>query len=158
MIRHILRAGLALAFVSAPLAGLAEIAVQQDKVHGARNLSTIQLDGATLFGFNRHVLTPGGKKALDAVLARNVFTPMQRIRVIGHTDQLGTKRANRKLSMARAEAVRKYLMSRNRNLHLEAVGMGDTQPLVHCSTKLSKAERTKCLAPNRRVELDPISD
>lgn len=160
MIRRVIQAFLAaiiLAGILSTPAVARDVQAKAKKVEGASNLQTISIDGDTLFAFNDDKLSPGGKKALDNLLKKNIFNAMTRQMVTGHTDRIGNAEANRALSLRRAEAVRKYLESKDRNLRFEAQGMGDTKPVVTCSDKLPKNELVKCLAPNRRVEIDPIS-
>ncbi len=136
----------------------AEITAKQDPVKGSRNLEVIRLDGSTLFGSAQDTLTSGGKKALDKVVSDNPTLVMRKIRVSGHTDNMGKEDDNRKLSQRRAEAVRKYLISKDTNFRIDVAGLGETQPLVHCDAKKSRPELIRCLAPNRRVEIEPIHE
>ena len=136
----------------------AEITAKKDPVKGSKNVDVIRLDGATLFGSAEDVLTPGGKKALDKVVGDNPNLVMRKIKVSGHTDNMGKEDDNRKLSLRRAEAVRKYLISRDGNFRIEVAGLGETQPLVKCDAKKPRAELIRCLAPNRRVEIEKIFD
>ena len=134
----------------------AEITAKKDPVQGSRNLDVIRLDGSTLFGSAKDVLTAGGKKALDKVIGDNPTLVYRKIKVSGHTDNMGKEDDNRKLSLRRAEAVRKYLISRDSNFRIEVAGLGETQPLVKCDAKKPRAELIRCLAPNRRVEIEPL--
>ncbi len=136
----------------------AEISAKKDQVRGSQNLDVIRLDGATLFGSAEDVLTPGGRKALDKVVGDNPTLVMRKIKVSGHTDNMGKEDDNRKLSLRRAEAVRKYLISRDGNFRIEVAGLGETQPLVKCDAKKPRAELIRCLAPNRRVEIEKLID
>ena len=147
---------LACAMLAFPAA--AEITAKKDQVQGSRNLDVIRLDGATLFGSAEDVLTAGGKKALDKVVKDNPALVMRRIKVSGHTDNMGKEDDNRKLSLRRAEAVRKYLISRDGNFRIEVAGLGETQPLVKCDARKPRAELIRCLAPNRRVEIEQLQD
>jgi outer membrane protein OmpA-like peptidoglycan-associated protein len=136
----------------------AEITAKKDAVKGSRNLDVIRLDGATLFGSAEDILTPGGKKAIDKLIADNPNLVLSRIRVTGHTDNMGKPDDNRKLSLRRAEAVRKYLIAKDTNFRIEAAGLGETQPLVKCDEKKPRPELIRCLAPNRRVEIEKLYD
>lgn len=136
----------------------AEITARKDHVKGSQNLDVIRIDGATLFGSAEDVLTPGGKKALDKVVSDNPALVMRKIRVSGHTDLMGTSEDNRKLSLRRAEAVRKYLISRDTNFRIDVAGLGETKPLVQCDAKKPRVEWIRCLAPNRRVEIEPLME
>lgn len=133
-----------------------EIHAATKKVEGSSNLRTITLKGDTLFTFADDKLTPGGKKALDDLLKKGSLDTMTRYGIEGHTDHIGDPKANHDLSLRRAESVRKYLLSKDGNLKLETAGMGERRPVKQCSDKLAKQELVKCLAPNRRVTIDPI--
>ena len=145
-----------LACASLALPAAAEISASKEKVKGAENASTIRLDGATLFGSGDDKLTDGGKKAIDKALRDNPTLGQFRLKVTGHTDNMGDPMENRKLSVRRAEAVGKYMMTKDRNLRLETAGLGDTLPLVKCNAGKPRPELIRCLAPNRRVEIDRI--
>jgi len=136
----------------------AEIAAKKDHVGGSKNLDVIRLDGATLFGSADDALTAGGKKALDKVIGENPTLVMSKIKVTGHTDSMGNPDDNRKLSLRRAEAVRKYLIAKDTNFRIDVAGLGETQPLVKCDAKKPRAELIRCLAPNRRVEIEKVYD
>lgn len=72
--------------------------------------------------------------------------PMMRIRVEGHTDSRGTNAENKRLSQARADAVKAYLVGRGiAASRLVAEGLGSEQPI---ETNKTKAGREK----NQRVE------
>ncbi len=147
---------LACAVLAFPVA--AEITAKSDQVKGSRNLDVIRLDGATLFGSAEDVLTPGGKKALEKVVKDNPALVMRRIKVSGHTDNMGKEDDNRKLSQRRAEAVRKYLIALDGNFRVDVAGLGETQPLVKCDARKPRAELIRCLAPNRRVEIEQLQE
>lgn len=136
----------------------AEITAKQEHVGGSKNLDVIRLDGSTLFGSAEDTLTPAGKKALDKVISDNPTLIMRKLKVTGHTDVMGNADDNRKLSLRRAEAVRKYLISRDGNFRIEVSGLGQTKPLVQCDAKKPRAELIRCLAPNRRVEIEPLME
>ena len=140
------------------LPAAAEITARKDQVKGSQNLDVIRLDGSTLFGSAEDVLTPGGKKALDKVVSDNPTLVMRKIKVTGHTDNMGKEDDNRKLSLRRAEAVRKYLISKDGNFRIDVAGLGETQPLVQCDARKPRAELIRCLAPNRRVEIEPLTE
>lgn len=134
----------------------AEITATQDPVKGSKNLEVIRLDGSTLFGSAQDTLTSGGKKALDKVVFENPTLVLKKIRITGHTDLMGKSDDNRKLSLRRAEAVRKYLIAKDTNFRIDVAGLGETKPLVQCDARKPRAELIRCLAPNRRVEIEPV--
>ena len=76
----------------------------------------------------------------------------------GHTDRLGSQAYNEKLSLARADAVRDYLISKGvPKDKIEAIGMGEKQPVVQCDQK-NRKELIACLQPNRRVDVEVKGD
>ncbi|WP_447748715.1 OmpA family protein [Pseudomonas nicosulfuronedens] len=78
---------------------------------------------------------------------------IKRIEVIGHADPIGRAAANQRLSLQRAETIRKVLLEQGIASHLvQAVGRGSSEPVVSCGTKRNAAN-IACNAPNRRVEL-----
>ena len=70
----------------------------------------------------------------------------KRIRIEGHTDDVGGAKKNQELSQARAESVRNFLIRKGvEPERLQAVGYGDTRPL-------DKRKTAEARAKNRRVE------
>ena len=78
-------------------------------------------------------------------LARN---PQVRIRIVGHTDNVGKDAANQKLSEGRANAVMADLIERGISAdRLQAEGRGETQPIDTNDTEEGRQN-------NRRVEIE----
>ena len=96
------------------------------------------------------------QEIINRIVGRIKTLPQAKVEIVGHTDNIGDKEANGKLSLRRAETVRKYLLSKDANLKLESGGKGEAVPVVQCSDKLPKEKLVACLAPNRRVTIDPI--
>ncbi len=116
----------------------------------------ITLDSKVLFDFDKAVLKPEGKTAIDSQIVGKL-AQVQKLEVVlvtGHTDPIGTEAYNQKLSERRADAVRDYLVSKGvPKDKIEAIGMGEKQQVVKCDQK-SQKELIACLQPNRRVEVD----
>jgi OmpA-OmpF porin, OOP family len=118
----------------------------------------ITLASKALFDFDKAVLRPDGKAAIDSeIVSRlNGVQKLELVLVTGHTDRIGTQQYNQRLSERRADAVRDYLVSKGvPRDKIETLGMGKTQPVpgVVCNQKALK-ELIACLAPNRRVEVE----
>jgi OOP family OmpA-OmpF porin len=118
----------------------------------------ITLASKALFDFDKAVLKPEGKAAIDSEIISRLSSvqKLELVLVTGHTDRIGTQQYNQKLSERRADAVRDYLVSRGvPRDKIETLGMGKTQPVpgVVCNQKALKA-LIACLAPNRRVEVE----
>lgn len=68
------------------------------------------------------------------------------LKLAGHTDDVGSNASNTKLSKARAEAVKQFLVSRGVNAsRIEATGYGEDQPIATNKTEAGRQQ-------NRRVE------
>jgi OOP family OmpA-OmpF porin len=121
----------------------------------------ITLAAKALFDFDKAVLKPEGKTAIDTeVISKlSLVTQLELVLVTGHTDRIGSQAYNQKLSERRADAVRDYLVSKGiAKNKIETLGMGKTQPVpgVVCNQPYPKERKAliACLAPNRRVEVE----
>lgn len=94
-------------------------------------------------------LTPASTQILDQVagiLINNAY--WNKLRVIGHTDNVGSNAMNQRLSESRALAVKEYLLFKGiPSKNLLAVGMGEEQPTESNATAQGKQS-------NRRVEFE----
>lgn len=89
--------------------------------------------------------------ALLDTLAREVRSCPGKIRIEGHTDTVGRGRLNRRLSEARAAAVRSALIARGVPAgRLSARGFGARRPLADNTTEEGRAR-------NRRIEIHTVS-
>jgi outer membrane protein OmpA-like peptidoglycan-associated protein len=100
-----------------------------------------------LFETNQATILSASYGLLDRVaVVINENPQITRIEVQGHTDDVGPADYNVKLSQRRAEAVRRYLISKDVSAdRLIAKGYGKTQPIVSGQDDRSRAK-------NRRVE------
>ncbi len=116
----------------------------------------ISLDSKALFDFDKAVLKPEGKAAIDNQVVGKL-AQVQKLEVVlvtGYTDRLGSEAYNQKLSERRADAVRDYLVSKGVDkAKIETLGLGEKQPVVQCDQK-NRQELIACLQPNRRVEVE----
>lgn len=108
--------------------------------------------GTILFAFNSADIAPESKPVLDALAVYLKGNPGLRVTIEGHTDNIGDASANLRLSSARAEAVRAYLVSQSgaAGNRIAAKGMGFTQPVASNST-------TEGRSRNRRVVFKPAA-
>lgn len=121
----------------------------------------ISISAKALFPVGSAVLSPDGKAAIDRDVVQNLrlLPQFQSVRVTGHSDRQGSTAVNERLSKARAEAVRSYLLSVGvPAVKVTAQGLGARQPLpgVTCADTLKKAQLNDCLAPNRRIEIEVV--
>jgi OOP family OmpA-OmpF porin len=110
-----------------------------------------------LFDFDKSVLRPAGKTALDNLASEINGVNYDTVLVTGHTDRIGNNKYNQKLSERRASAVNTYLVSKGiPDSRTTSAGMGETQPvtkLADCKGPTSK-KLIACLQPDRRVDVD----
>ena len=128
----------------------------------APQVQKITLASKALFDFDKAVLKPEGKTAIDTEIIAKLrdVQKLELVLVTGHTDRIGTQAYNQKLSERRADAVRNYLVSKGvAKDKIETLGMGKTQPVpgVTCTMTAMKP-LIACLAPNRRVEVEVKGD
>jgi outer membrane protein OmpA-like peptidoglycan-associated protein len=99
------------------------------------------------FATGQATINPASDAVLNDVFAVLSANPDWKLRVEGHTDNVGDKAANLKLSNSRAAAVAGWLTSKGIDAaRLSAVGLGDTQPIAPNTTDDGRAR-------NRRVVL-----
>ncbi len=113
----------------------------------------ITMPNQVLFEFDSSQLRPQAMDSLDqvaSVIRDPQYRMPSRIIVHGHTDNVGQYDYNIRLSQARAEAVRSYLISRGISASiLEARGWGPDRPVASNATETDRAL-------NRRVEIQII--
>jgi OOP family OmpA-OmpF porin len=89
----------------------------------------------------------GSQQVLDDVAATLVRRPTAKILVEGHTDATGAPDVNRQLSLARADATKRYLTEHGVDgTRIETAGLGASRPLASNDTPEGRAE-------NRRTEV-----
>jgi outer membrane protein OmpA-like peptidoglycan-associated protein len=111
---------------------------------------TVTLRGVN-FASGRDELTPTSFAVLDDVARQLIEAPTVRIEVVGHTDATGGRTRNIRLSLARAEAVRAYLIMQGvPSERVVARGFGPDQPIANNGTAGGRAM-------NRRVELRKLN-
>jgi OOP family OmpA-OmpF porin len=117
----------------------------------------VTLKSGVLFHFDKASLTPADKAKLDDLSRKMSALNVEVVVATGHTDPIGSAAYNQKLSVRRADSVKAFLMSKGLDSdRIYAEGRGETQQVKACSKSMSRAARIKCLAPNRRVEIEVI--
>ena len=115
----------------------------------AAGQTSIVLQGVN-FRTGSSALTPTSRPILDRVAEALVANATIKVEVQGHTDNSGAAATNRRLSKARANSVRAYLISKGVDgSRLTAVGYGPDQPKVQNNSAANRAQ-------NRRVELKMV--
>jgi OOP family OmpA-OmpF porin len=124
------------------------VAVDQD---GCPRRGAITLQGVT-FEFDSATLTPESRPVLDEAAADLKRYPRLKVELQGHTDSRGADAYNMKLSAARANAVREYLISQGVPAEqLTSRGYGETQPVADNTTDEGRAR-------NRRVDMHVLEN
>ncbi len=131
--------------------------VPVDAAHKDGTVDEFSLQTDALFAFGKSdigALQPEGRKALDGAVARIAqHQGVSEVAVVGHTDRIGSAAVNQRLSLARANTVRDYLVAHGISaavIHTE--GVGASQPVTHCPAGES-GEVIACLKPDRRVTI-----
>lgn len=129
---------------AAAIASLQEVARVKEESRG----TVITLDGSVLFVTGKSELLPLAQNKLDGVA--KVLQEQgddKTVTIEGHTDNVGSDENNNRLSQARADSVRTYLVSRGVKAdRVRAVGRGESTPLAGNDTPEGRAN-------NRRVEI-----
>ncbi|HEY0771580.1 MAG TPA: OmpA family protein, partial [Sphingobacteriaceae bacterium] len=99
------------------------------------------------FEFNSSDLDEKSKQYLDDLTAALAENSHLKIRLTGHTDNVGSEKFNQRLSVYRANAIKEYLVGKGiEGDRIKADGKGMSEPLNSNRTESEKAL-------NRRVEL-----
>lgn len=120
------------------------------------------LKGVGLFDFDKAVLRPDTKAALDTdIVARKAeVSTVKSVTVDGHADRLGSQEYNQRLSEKRAEVAKAYLVGKGIPANsIETNGFGKTQPatgpgVAKCEDSLGRKKLIACLQPHRRVVVE----
>lgn len=119
---------------------------------------TVRDTKSVYFAFGKATLTAEAKKALNALAAdiKAKGAAVTSVRVAGYADQIGDAAVNEKLSKKRADAVRKYLVSKGvvSAQVVETRWFGASAPSTKCPKELPRAKKIKCLQPDRRVDVE----
>jgi outer membrane protein OmpA-like peptidoglycan-associated protein len=109
----------------------------------------LQILDSVYFKLNQAIIEARSFPLLDNVAAIMKDHPeLKMVRVEGHTDSQGDDVSNLKLSQARAEAVRDYLVKKGIETgRLSPLGFGEAKPIATNDTKEGRAK-------NRRVEFN----
>ncbi|MGY8905510.1 MAG: OmpA family protein [Burkholderiales bacterium] len=113
-----------------------------------------------LFKFDKYGavdMLPGGLQRLNAVADRlKNYKSIESLRIVGHTDRLGSEDYNTKLSQQRADTVKAHFEKLGVKAAVSsAKGVGKREPVVTgCSDKLASEALIQCLQADRRVTIE----
>ena len=129
---------------------LAQIAgAQVDTVTDVNGFEGIKVtfDNGILFGFNSSKLGDDAKASLNKFATSLLNNPQTDVQIYGHTDNVGTRAANEKVSNARATEVMNYLTNAGvPKARLTSQGLAYDYPVASNDTEAGRAQ-------NRRVEI-----
>ena len=121
-------------------------AAEQERMKTAIIERPVRLEGANFAPGSARLLR-GANAKLDEVVSTANQYPDIRLSVVGYTDNTGKAASNQKLSEARADAVKRYLVGKGvAGERISAKGLGDADPIADNATAAGRAK-------NRRVEI-----
>lgn len=120
-------------------------------------VKSVNLGADALFKFDSTVMLPEGRLKIEELM-RDIETlgvQIEQIRIVGHTDRLGSIAYNEKLSLRRAVAVSNYMKGLGLDIETIEEGHGEMEPVTTgcVGTKKTKA-LVDCLQPDRRVTIE----
>ncbi len=126
--------------------------VKLDLVEVKRDQKKIEIKEKVFFDTGKSTIQPVSYRLLDQVAeVLSTYRSME-IMVEGHTDSVGADSFNLRLSQARADSVRLYLISRGvEQARLTAIGFGEEKPIATNATRQGRDL-------NRRVEFTITAD
>ena len=105
-----------------------------------------------IFAQGKSVIDPKSYHSLDEVVQMMKENSKMEIQLEGHTDNVGSPKANLELSQQRVDAVKKYIVAKNINRNrIQTKAFGGSQPLGNEMTPEARAK-------NRRVEMRILKD
>ncbi|CDZ56634.1 DUF4384 domain-containing protein [Neorhizobium galegae] len=115
-----------------------------------RGIVPVSIPVPITFEFNKSTFTDVGSQAAQELLEAVKEQNPDHIVLVGHTDQKGTDDYNMKLSMARADAVAKFLRENGVSISIDTQGQGASSPVD--TQSLANLTGSDVDALNRRVE------
>ena len=108
---------------------------------------TLRLPEKLLFGFDQSDIQASQKPALEALSKQLQQYNLNKIKVVGHTDNIGDPSYNQILSKKRASTVSQIFIETGfKTQNIQSMGRGTSQPLVENSSEENRAL-------NRRVNI-----
>lgn len=110
----------------------------------------VRVDEDFLFATGSARIDDQYRPLMDLGVTVMELNPQARMRIIGHTDDVGSDGANQSLAQARAGALRDYLSFNGIDPErIEAIGAGEAEPVVANDSPANRAQ-------NRRIEVELI--
>ena len=100
------------------------------------------------FNFNKWNIKPESTLALNKIVDVLHANPEIKIEINAHTDNVGKRSYNQRLSEKRAASAMNYIINKGINANrLVSRGFGESQPLIDCDDCTKKQDQI-----NRRIE------
>lgn len=113
----------------------------------ADNQLKLDIPSDVSFDSGSYQIKPGLHAVLDRFATTLIQNPVTTVRIVGHTDDVGSDAINNPLSVNRANATREYLVSRGvATQRISIDGRGSHEPIADNGTAAGRAK-------NRRVEI-----
>lgn len=150
-----LRSGEAAPASSAYCAAVADAQLNIDRYLQAvqvKPVEKLELSGDALFDSGSAVIKQASLVRLQSIVEqlRSQAGELKAVKIVGHTDNTGSAELNRELSLARAMAVRDFLIEQGVDKGVISVsGVGSDQPIASNDTPAGRAD-------NRRVEVQVL--
>jgi len=124
---------------------------------GAKQVGTeiqVSLSGDILFDFDKWTIKKEAESTLLKLAEGIEELNKKKVIIEGHTDSKGSEDYNRKLSQKRAEAVKRWFISKGvlKETEFETKGFGESKPVAP-NTKTDGLDDPEGRAKNRRVEI-----
>lgn len=111
------------------------------------------LSSAVLFESGSHIVKPSSNSEVKQIIAKAKEISVNRIEVLGHTDNVGSEESNEQLSLKRAQSIKQIIDSyiNDNKIKVTAIGKGESAPIDSNETLEGRVN-------NRRVEIILIRD
>lgn len=121
-----------------------------------RNFTAVSVPVPVRYEFNKSTLTADGEAAGKDILRYFTDQGSPSVRLIGHTDQIGSVDYNMGLSLARADSLRSYMLAQGYKGKVLVEGKGKSRPFEPDDpTKYTQEERHTF---DRRVEYQVLNE
>lgn len=126
----------------------ANVVIERETARG----TTLTVQNDVLFDFDKAELRPAAAEALGRVADIIQQRKPRAVRVIGHTDSIGSDEYNRTLSQRRAQAVQAWLAANGGGLPpMQVEGRGESEPVA--PNTVDGRDNPEGRQQNRRVEV-----